>query len=312
MARGDHPNPFSNPRDPFGDVSRETFGRLSDISVDLLPHLLADLSSALDAVTYARLHLPTVLPSLDEWQETAARSLATGLLLLCGRQTGKSTLSALLAAHMATTWPGTTTLLLSPTLRQSAELFRKTMTLVDAMADCPQVKRRTQTELLLANKSKIHSLPGSNPESIRGFSAIDLLVEDESAFVADKTFVATRPFFATNPYGRHILLTTPFGKRGHFYELWSGGDEHWQRITIKSADCPRISAEFLANERANLSDRAYRQEYECEFLEAAEAVFPDDWLERLVDQGERTTIDPARLVHLVSAGDDANVWAGLE
>jgi hypothetical protein len=92
---------------------------------------------------------------------------------------------------------------------------------------------------------------------------------------------------ATNPTGRHILMTTPFGRRGHFHDLWNSKDPAWARLMIRSEDCPRISRDFLDGERRTLSERAYRQEYECEFLESASAVFPADWVERLVDNDAR-------------------------
>jgi hypothetical protein len=165
---------------------------------------------------------------------------------------------------------------------QSSELFRKTMVLFDAQHPKPTAVRRTQTEIELDNGSKVVSLPGSNPDTIRGFSRPDLIIEDEAAFVSDRTFVASRPMLATNPTGRHILMTTPFGRRGHFHDLWNSKDPAWARLMIRSKDCPRISRDFLDGERQTLSERAYRQEYECEFLESASAVFPADWVERLV------------------------------
>jgi hypothetical protein len=175
-------------------------------------------------------------------------------------------------------------------MRQSQELFRKAMVLYDSLTRKPRSVRRTLGEIELENGSKIFSLPGSNPDAVRGFSAPSLLIEDESAFVSDKTFIATRPFFATNPKGRHILLTTPYGRRGHFFDLWNTDGLGWEKITIKSEDCPRIGEEFLRTEKNILSDRAYRQEYECEFLDSAISVFPSDFLERLVDSDDRDGI----------------------
>ena len=249
--------------------------------------LAADLAGSLDPVVYARHQLPRSLPALDQWQEDAARDRSSGLLLLCGRQTGKSTLAALLAVWQASTWPDQLILLISPTQRQSSELFRKTMVLFDESSHRPEAIRRTQTEVELSNGGKIFSLPGANPDAVRGFSRPDLIIEDEAAFVNDKTFIATRPMLATNPYGRHVLLTTPYGRRGHFFTLWNDDDPSWRRITIWASDCPRISRAFLEGERRVLSERAYQQEYECNFLEAATSVFPSDWIERLVDGDER-------------------------
>jgi hypothetical protein len=66
-----------------------------------------------------------ILP--DPWQAQVLRSSAHRLLLLCCRQSGKSTVSAALAWHTALAQPGSLILLLSPSLRQSQELFRKVL-----------------------------------------------------------------------------------------------------------------------------------------------------------------------------------------
>ena len=75
-------------------------------------------------------------------------------------------------------------LLLSPTLRQSAELFLKVTTLYRALGR-PVATVRPRDNLLkleLANGSRILSLPGTEI-SARGFSAARLLVIDEAARV---------------------------------------------------------------------------------------------------------------------------------
>ena len=69
-----------------------------------------------------------------------------------------------------------------------------------------------------------------------------------------------------------MMLTTPFGKRGVFYEEWENG-AGWEKYEVPAEKCPRISAEFLAEERASLPERIYRQEYECSFEETEDQVF---------------------------------------
>jgi hypothetical protein len=71
---------------------------------------------------------------------------------------------------------------------------------------------------------------------------------------------------------------------GWFYEAWdrcdqakaAGQPEPFERIRVTAAQCPRIPAEFLAEERAEIGERCYRQEYECSFEEAVGAVFSRD------------------------------------
>ena len=73
----------------------------------------------------------------------------------------------------------------------------------------------------LINGSRIEALPGTE-KTIRGFSGVDLLIVDEAARVADELYYAVRPMLAVSG-GRLMMLSTPFGKRGVFYEEWTGG-----------------------------------------------------------------------------------------
>src|SRR6266508_5619671 len=86
----------------------------------MLP-LLSDLKMALDPVRMAQ--AAGIVP--DDWQARVLRSASPRLLLNCSRQSGKSTISALMALHAALYMPGSLVLLLAPSLRQSQELFRK-------------------------------------------------------------------------------------------------------------------------------------------------------------------------------------------
>jgi hypothetical protein len=67
-------------------------------------------------------------------------------------------------------------------------------------------------------------------------------------------------------------LSTPCGKRGWFYDEWSGNGT-WQRVKVTAAGCPRISPAFLSEERRALGERWYRQEYECSFEDTVGALF---------------------------------------
>lgn len=80
--------------------------------------------------------------------------------------------------------------------------------------------------------------------------------------------------------GKLILMSTPFGKRGHFYEEWTNG-EKWERVKVPATDCPRISPEFLEEERRSLGEWWYQQEYMCEFMEAVDAVFRTEDIQQM-------------------------------
>jgi phage terminase large subunit-like protein len=105
--------------------------------------------------------------------------------MLCSRQSGKSTTSAVLAAHEAVYTPGALVLILSPTLRQSGELFAKVKAVLADAGEMAEPDRDSVTTLVLGNGSRIVSLPGTE-RTIRGFSAPSLVVIDEAARVRDE------------------------------------------------------------------------------------------------------------------------------
>jgi hypothetical protein len=97
------------------------------------------------------------------------------------------------------------------------------------------------------------------------------LVVDEAARVEDSLYYAVRPMLAVSG-GSLMMLSTPFGKRGVFFEEWTGGIG-WERYEVPATQCPRISEAFLEEERRSLPRRVYRQEYECSFEETDDQVF---------------------------------------
>jgi phage FluMu gp28-like protein len=112
-----------------------------------------------------------------------------------------------------------------------------------------------------------------NPDTIRGFSGTNLLVIDEAARVSEEMYEALRPVLATTG-GALWAMSTPNGKEGFFYREWTGSGP-WTRIEVPAAECPRISEQFLEEERRTLGDEAFRQEYCCEFLSGEGALFDE-------------------------------------
>jgi hypothetical protein len=206
----------------------------------------------------------------DPWQADLLRSEADRVLLLCSRQAGKSSTSAGLAIRTALLEPNSPVLLLSPSLRQSGELFRKVFDLYTALGRPVPAVRESALQLELANGSRIVSLPGTEG-TVRGFSRVRLLIIDEAARVLDPLYLSVRPMLAVSK-GRLVALTTAFGQRGWFHAAWAGADA-WKRVMVTADQVPRITPEFLAEERAAMGDRWFRQEYFCSFEATADAVF---------------------------------------
>lgn len=243
------------------------------------------------------------------WQGQVLDEKALRILLNCHRQAGKSTVAGLAASHEATYNPGSITILISPSQRQSGELFRKVMAVyatlwkapriadVDNFNDAEQPAPDSETALTveLENGSRIISLPGKDDSTIRGYSAVALIIVDEAAMVSDNLMTAVRPMLAVSG-GRILALSTPKGKRGWFYDAWANGPEYdrelrptgWLKIKATANDNPRISRAFLAEELASMGAKKFAQEYMGEFVETVEAAFSQS----SIDKAFGSEVDP--------------------
>ena len=65
-------------------------------------------------------------------------------------------------------------------------------------------------------------------------------------------------------HGDLCLMSTPYGKRGFFYEAWAHGED-FERYAVPATQCPRIPAAFLEEERC---EAWFAQEYLCEFIDS--------------------------------------------
>lgn len=232
-----------------------------------------DIARALDPVLLAR----DCGIEPDPWQADLLRSTAPRILELAARQVGKSTTTGLIALDTALHKPKSLTLVLSPSLRQSAEFQRTLMGMHRNLRGAPGLNAESVLKAEFANGSRVLALPGSD-RTVRGYAGVDLAIIDEASRVDDELIAAVRPMLATSN-GRLIALTTPAGKRGWFYEAWIG-DADWHRVRITPDMCPRITPEFLAEELKALGPERYSEEYGLEFRDNDEAVFPVGVIEK--------------------------------
>jgi hypothetical protein len=228
--------------------------------------LAQDLKLALDRVSFARV----LGLEPDPWQVDLLRSTSDRVLLNCCRQSGKSTMAGLIALHQALYHPGSLILCLAPALRQSQELFGKVLGFYWDLGRPVLPQAELKLSLELENGSRIVTLPGTD-KTIRGFSGAALLIVDEASRVADELYFAVRPMLAVSG-GALMMLSTPYGKRGVFFEEWANG-VGWERYEVPASECPRIPASFLEEERRALPARVYRQEYFNSFEETEDQLF---------------------------------------
>ncbi len=234
----------------------------------------------------------------DEWQKKVLEHKGDACIRN-GRQTGKSSVVARKCANLSIEYKGITILMIAAAQRQSSEIFQKTLkhlyTLNDAMIKKAggfspkehlsakqnmEDKRRfeaehglfegniTRTECNLKNGTRILSLPtGKSGAFVRCYT-VDILIGDEAAYIPEPVWLAVGPMLATskkmNGLGWTILLSTPFGKGGYYYECCF--DPDFLNIHVTTEQCSRVTKEFLSKKKKSLTKLQYAQEYLGEFV----------------------------------------------
>ena len=226
---------------------------------------------------------------LDPWQLELLGSTWQQALLNCSRQSGKSTVSALMGIAEVLYTPGATVLIVAPSDRQSALLFRTAISMYRRLGGDVPAETETRRSLELANGSQLHALPGKE-HTIRGFSGVDLLIVDEASRVPDDLYQAVRPMLAVSG-GRLIALSTPWGKRGWWYEAWIDHDASWYRVEMPATECPRIDPAWLEAERRALPSLVFEAEYCCRFVDVDNQLYSSD----LVDAAFSLAVQPLEL-----------------
>lgn len=202
-----------------------------------------------------------------------------------GRQIGFSFAASLEvvldALEQKTTW-----IILSTGERQSKEFMDKVQTHAKAIGYACEVletdfqmdssrDKFKQLEVILPNGSRIIGLP-ANPDTARGFTGNVVL--DEFAFHKDpdKIWRALVPTI-TRGY-RIIVISTPNGKSGKFYELYTANDETWSRhfVDIYMAQQDGLELDIEELRDAVSDEDAWQQEFEGQFLDGAGSLLTHD------------------------------------
>lgn len=245
---------------------------------------------------------------LDDWQKEYIEHEGN-TIVRAGRQSGKSFAESLRVALFSLLNAKTSTLIIASVDRQSVELLEKVKSQIMGLAHEAIKGRPTFHKIELENGSKIMAEPaGQTGYGLRGFT-VDKLVADEAHYIPDAVFVAIRPMLATTG-GTLDLLSTPRGNEGFFYDCFQSEDFH--KIHIMSKDCPRITKEFLEQEKKRMTKLEYCQEYEAEFLDSLMQFYGRELIvscfseERLHDTRNTLGVDFA------GHGGDPNAFVSIE
>lgn len=244
------------------------------------------------------------------WQDAILESDGRRIIINAARQSGKSTITSTVPCWTAKYTEKSLSIVLAPTESQSQDDMEKVQEFILSDNTYPQHDPPAATHVKVTEtRSKIRVVPAT--QSARGKSKPNVVILDEASQIDDLIYAeVVKPMFTDNP-GRLILLSTPHGKHGFFFDIFCNPrpKDPWERYEIRSpwepVETPHgldlvpymdgdekayqeerakhgIKAWFSPRHRnydeqlENLYDmgiRKYKQEYCCEFVEAETNVF---------------------------------------
>ena len=255
----------------------------------------------------------------DKWQQQVLEHKGN-ITLRTGRQVGKSEVISEKAVCFARDNPETTTLVIAATQRQSSLLFEKVRGRAQFDENCVFAEKPTLTKLVLTNGSRIYCVPtGRTGYGIRGYT-VDLLIADEAAYIPEDVWTAVLPMLITSKKMRGtgwlIMISTPFGKGGKFYDSFT--DPDFLAIHVSSEDCWRIDKNELIKAKRKMTKAEYKQEYLGEFIEEWHQYFKTELLkERMtfIEWSLKEKADGSRFylgIDIARYGGDENAFVITE
>jgi hypothetical protein len=161
------------------------------------------------------------------------------------------------------------------TLLRFYKLFHKGFTDMDGVKYQYRdiIKKSTKSELVFFNGTKVNTYP-ANAEALRGPERVICVFYDEAAHAHQlddsEVYDALKPNLA-NTNGDFIIVSTPNGKRGIFYDLWEAGDYFKLEIPYTKALGGLLSEDFINKEKKD-TKIDFEQEYNCKFTSIRNAA----------------------------------------
>ena len=268
---------------------------------------------------------------LDDWQEDILA--AKGNILLCtGRQVGKTTIFARKAAKRMMDTPNSRIIVVSLTEDQAKLIIIMILDYLEKTnkREIQKGKNKpTQNRIHLKNGSNVLARPvGTTGDAVRGFTG-DVLIVDEAAKMPEMVWTASKPTLLTTA-GEIWMCSTPQGKQGYFWEAFQNKNDRYKVFHISSEEVMKTrpissgwtenervgAAKHLEDEKKDMSDLRYGQEYLGLFLDELRRYFSDKLIEAVCTQKRPETINTQKNhylgVDIARMGGDESTWEVIQ
>ena len=244
-----------------------------------------------------------VYPQIDEWQKEVLDT-KTNLILMCGRQVGKSEVMAKKIADYLLNNPKKKLMIVSGVERQAAGLYNKTLRLIEQSHPNLLMKGRNKP-LKTIFKLRNGSILITEPVGLDGSGArqhtLDGVIFEEMQLIPEDAFAAITPMLFTTG-GFIWMLGTAWATDGYVYDRLSDPDFKVFRINSEEVAQLRpepnktFMIEHLAKERKSLTEAQYAQEYLAIPSSNVRQIFPDKLIKKVMTLTRPNNIPPASYV----------------
>ena len=190
-------------------------------------------------------------------------------IVLKSRQLGLSTLSAAYAVWLAIFYKDKNILVIATKLSVAMNFIKKVKVALKGLPKwmiLPEITANNRQSLEFSNGSTIKAIPTSDDAGRS--EALSLLIVDEAAFVRNFGELWMGLYSTLSTGGRAIVLSTPNGVGGKYYELYMkaiSGENEFNAIRLLWDSHPDRGEEWLENETKNMSPKQIAQELMCDF-----------------------------------------------
>jgi hypothetical protein len=253
-------------------------------------------------------------PTMDPWQ-LEVMSIIGHMILMCGRQIGKSEIIAKKLAEFLLNNPKKKLLIVSGVERQASGLYNKTLNYI-ATSQPKSIKtgkdRPLKTKFTLKNGSMLITEPVGTDGSGARQHAIDGVIFEEMQLIPEDAFAAITPMLLTTG-GFIWMLGTAWATEGYVYDRLKDPDFKVIRVNAEEVAEQRpepqrtIMLNHLASERKRLTTAQYQQEYLAIPSDKTRQIFPDRLIARCMNMIRPNSINQNNIIDYVCGVDPAGM-----
>jgi len=224
-------------------------------------------------------------------------------IILKSRQLGLSTITAAYCAWLAIFHKDKNILVIATKLSVAQNFIRKVKFIIKSMPKwllLPAIVNNNKQAIEFSNGSTVKAIPTS--EDAGRSEALSLLIVDEAAFVRNFDTLWTGLYPTLSTGGRAIVLSTPNGVGGQYYDLWiqaENGENIFNPIKLPWDVHPDRDTNWFDDETKNMSRQQIAQELLCDFQASGDTFLQVEDIEYI-----RNWIRPP----IEKWGPDMGVW----